>query len=94
MEIKYNIDEHYRPLIKEFRHDKNISILYKIDDLAICINMEDEGYYSSSLLNLSTKQVITTNSNLLPFLGKTYLFIEISFDSWMNYTFKLNQMRN
>ena len=94
MEIEYNIDEHYEPIIKEIHHGKTASLLYKIDDWAICIDMEDSGYLSTSLLNMSTKQIITTNSRLIPFLGETYLFIEISFDSWMNYTFKLNQMRN
>ena len=94
MEIKYNIDEYCRPLIKEYPHDRNISILYKIDDWCICINMEDEGYFSTSILNVSNKQVITTNSRILPFLDETYLFIDLSVDNWLNYTFTLTQMRN
>lgn len=94
MKIKYDITEYYKPFITEFHHDKGVTLIYKLDDLRICVDIEDAKPIFTSLFNVKTRQVITTNSKLIPFINGSYLFIDVRHNEYSNATIILHEMRN
>ena len=62
-------------------------------DLRICIDIEEARPIFTSLFNVKTRQIITTNSKLIPFINGSYLFIDVRHNESSNATIILHQMR-